>query len=65
MVYLNHTYYSRICIANKAVTLKIAFFLVPLTPLRHEGNRTLLEGHHTVNKLVKAAASDKTEICKK
>lgn len=57
--------YSRICMANKPVTLKIAFFLVSLTPLRHESSKTLLEGHDTVNKLVRAAARDKTEICKK
>lgn len=49
-VNLNHTCYSRICMANKPVTLKIASLLVPLTPLRHESSKTLLEGHHTVNK---------------
>lgn len=64
-VNLNHTRYSRICMAGKPATLKIASLLVPLSPLRHESNKTLLEGHHTVNKLAKAAARDKTEICKK
>lgn len=50
--------------ADKPVTLKIAFLLVPLSPLRHESNKTLLDGHYAVNKLAKAAARDKTEICK-
>lgn len=48
--------------ANKPVTLKS---LVPLTPQIHESHKTLLEGHCALSKSVKAAARDKTEICKK